>query len=117
VNSLPLRYTQRALASIGQCPAEIRPAVLELLSRITANYISCSQITTFPRPVGLWESGLWCRHPDGRIWFVEILFKVGGVPEHILIRNAVITEQTRLPGWVVSPSEWTVHDPWPVVDV
>jgi hypothetical protein len=94
----------------------LRPAVYEHLTRIAANHATCSRPTAFPRPTGL-ESGLWCRHPDGRATLVEVLFRLDEESDRILIRRILLREMDRLPGWVLNPAEWPGDMPWPVVDL
>ncbi len=114
MSSLSLDYTPEALEDLRGVPLALRPAVLEHLSRLSANYATCSRPTAFPHPKGL-ESGLWVRHSGGAT-LVRVSFRLEASPDHILVRRVVLTLEPRLPGWVTNPSEW-IHQPWPVVDV
>jgi hypothetical protein len=114
VSSLPLAYDPRAVADVRAVPPHLLPAVLEHLSRLSANHSTCSRPSSFPRPPGL-ESGVWLREPGG-VTLVEVLFRLASNPDRILVRRVILTTMSQLPGWVSNPSEWG-HQPWPVVDV
>ena len=112
----PLEYLPRAVADLAALAPDLRPAVLEFLSRVAADAESCSRPTAFPRPPGL-MAGLWCRYPTGGAALVEVLFELAILPDRVVVRRVVVTEMARLPGWVVNPAEWGGERPWPVVEL
>ena len=114
--STPLSLGPRAVDDLRPVAAELRPAVLEQLSRIAANFMSCSRPTSFPRPPGL-ESGLWCRSSDGSATLIEVLFELVVEPERILVRRVLIRSLPKLPDWAIRPDEWIAHEPWPIVEL
>lgn len=116
MNSLPVTYGERAQQDLAAVPAELRQAVLEQLTRVAANFETCSRRSPFPRPPG-WESGLWVRYPDARASLVEVLFLLTADHDGITVRRVLVTPFDRPPGWVVSPSEWGDQPNWPVVDL
>ena len=116
VNPLPLDYRPAAVEDLRLVPTELRPAVLEHLTRIAADYASCSRLSSFPRPPCV-ESGLWCQDPDGRASLLEVLFHIDITPERIIVRRVLLRHLERLPGWVVNSAEWTGEPPWPVVQI
>ena len=116
MNPLPLEYLPAAVADLKAVPVGLRPAVLEHLTRIGADYRTCSRPSSFPRPPCM-ESGLWCRFVGGRATLLEVLFHIDILPERVIVRRVLLREMDRLPGWVVNPDEWGGEPPWPVVDV
>ena len=116
MNALPITIDARAADDIRGLPTEVRPAVLEHLTRIGVDHTTCSHRTAFPRPPGL-ESGLWLRRPDNSAALLEVLFLLTPDPIGILIRRVLLTPVERLPDWVSRPAEWSAQPPWPVVDL
>jgi hypothetical protein len=117
VNSIPYVLNERAAEDMRELPRELYPAALEQLARVAANYRTCSRRTAFPRPPG-WESGLWCRHPDGRAALVEVLFLLTVDAGRLTVTRVICREVDRLPDWVVHPDGWAMANaPWPVVDL
>lgn len=114
--SRPLSLSQRAVDDLRLVAIDLRPAVLEQLSRISANFATCSRPTSFPRPPGL-ESGLWCRSEGGTASLVEVLFELRVDPESILVRRVLISTLPKLPDWVIRPDEWSAHAAWPIVEL
>lgn len=115
MNALPVYLDPRAADDVRGLAAELRPAVLEHLSRIGANHDTCSRPTAFPRPPGL-ESGLWLRRPDG-VTLLEVLFSITIDPDGVTVRRVLTRELDRLPDWAARPAEWTDDPAWPVVDL
>ena len=116
MSSLPQTLSERARQDLAGLPPELRPAVLEQLARIAANYQTCSRRSAFPRPPG-WESGLWLRRADAGAALVEVLFLLETDPAGVTGRRVIVTVVDRLPGWVANPAEWPGDPPWPVVDL
>jgi hypothetical protein len=116
VSALPLEYRTAAVEDLRALPAELRPAVLEHLTRIAVDHASCSRLSAFPRPPCA-ESGLWFRYRDGRAALLEVLFHIDIEPERIIVRRVLLNQLDRLPGWVVNPTEWTDEPNWPIIDV
>ncbi len=116
MNPLPVTIAPKAANDIRLLAVELRPGVLEHLTRIGVDYESCSGRTAFPHPPGL-ESGLWFRYQDGRTLLLEVLFFLTSEPEAITIRRVLVTPRETLPDWVLRPSEWSAYPPWPVIDL
>ena len=108
--------SSRAHEDIRGLPIDLRAAVFEHLSRIGANHATCSCPTSFPHPVGL-ESGLWLRRRGGEAQLLEVLFDLTANSDGVHIRRVLLGDSGQLPDWVRRPSEWSAHEPWPVVDV
>ena len=116
LNALPVILSTRAKEDIRGLPFDLRPAVFEHLTRIGANHVTCSRPTAYPHPVGL-ESGLWLRRQGGEAQLLEVLFVLTATSDGVHIRRVLLGGSGRLPDWVSRPSEWSAHEPWPVVDV
>ncbi len=116
MSSLRPTLATRAEQDIDALPLDLRPAVLEQIARVAANYETCSRRSPFPRPPG-WESGLWVRYPDASATLVEVLFLISSDETGLTIRRVIVTPVERLQGWVANPAEWVSEPPWPVVDL
>ncbi len=115
MNSLPLDFIPEAFEDLRGVPPLLRPAVLEHLSRLSANHTTCSRPTAFPHPKG-YESGVWVRFVGGAT-LVRVSFRLEVEPERVLLRRILLTQMPSLPDWVLRPDEWGNVTPWPVVDL
>ena len=111
-------YLPRAQDEIRALPAELRPAVLEHLSRLAAHYQTYSRPTCFPHAPGL-LSALWCRHGDGRATLVEVHFRLEVRDDLIAVRRVILVPLDSLPYYAANPAEFhaSVNEGWPVVDL
>lgn len=117
MNALPFELSTAGRADLTAVPLDLRPAVLEQLARIAANWQTCSRPTGFPRLPGAFESGLWCRHTGGAD-LIEVLFVIEARPDRVFIRRVILTNRDELPPWVTNPKEFKSDSPpWPVVDL
>lgn len=116
MNSLPYKLDGRAEADLADVTVNLRPAVLEQLSRVAVNSLTCSQPAAFPHPAGR-ESAVWCRFADGRAALVQVLFDLSDEEDRLLVSRVLVREFERLPPWATDPTGWGSVAPWPVVDL
>lgn len=116
-----LTLLPRAIDALAGLASELRPAVMEQMSRLAADHGSCSRPSYSPVAVpGRMVSGLWCRHPGGSpVELVEIVFDLVLDGDELKVRNVLVTRRDRLPDWHAQPAEWAGPEfvPWPVVDL